>query len=100
VCSSDLAQASITTEEQLNVVAAPVTALVQTADGFVVQVESADGTISTVPVEVGIRGGYWVEIVSGLNEGDRVVTGSAGTLPPTDTGFGGPPEGTPGGDDD
>jgi macrolide-specific efflux system membrane fusion protein len=94
------AQASITTEEQLNVVAAPVTALVQTADGYVVQVESADGTISTVPVEVGIRGGYWVEIVSGLSEGDRVVTGSDGTLPPTDTGFGGPPEGTPGGDDE
>ena len=94
------AQASITTEEQLNVVAAPVTALVQTADGFVVQVESADGSIRTVAVEIGIRGGYWVEIVSGLSEGDRVVTGAAGTLPPTDTGFGGPPEGTPGGDDD
>lgn len=94
------AQASITTEEQLNVVAAPVTALVETADGYVVQVEAADGSISTVSVEIGIRGGYWVEIVSGLSEGDRVVTGSDGALPPTDTGFGGPPEGTPGGDDD
>jgi len=88
------AQASITTEEQLGVVAAPVTALVPTPDGFVVRVQADDGTITTVPVEVGIRGGYWVEITSGLSEGDRVVTGSDGELPPTDTGFGGgPPEG-------
>ena len=88
------AQASITTEEQLGVVAAPVTALVLTPDGFVVRVQADDGTITNVPVEVGIRGGYWVEITSGLSEGDRVVTGSDGELPPTDTGFGGgPPEG-------
>lgn len=83
------AQASITTEERLGVVAAPVTALVPTEDGFVVRVQAEDGTISNLPVEVGIRGGYWVEIVSGLSEGDRVVTGSDGELPPTDTGFGG-----------
>lgn len=83
------AQASITTEERLGVISAPVTALVPTADGFVVRVQAGDGTISNVPVEVGIRGGYYVEIVSGLNEGDRVVTGSDGILPPTNTGFGG-----------
>ena len=83
------AQASITTEERLQVVAAPVTALVPTDDGFIVRVQAEDGTITNVPVEVGIRGGYWVEIVSGLNEGDRVVTGSDGELPATDTGFGG-----------
>ena len=83
------AQASITTEERLGVVAAPVTALVPTEDGFVVRVQAEDGTISNVPVEVGIRGGYYVEIVSGLSEGDRVVTGSDGELPATDTGFGG-----------
>jgi RND family efflux transporter MFP subunit len=83
------AQASITTEERLGVVAAPVTALVPTEDGFVVRVQAEDGTISNVPVEIGIRGGYYVEIVSGLSEGDRVVTGSDGELPATDTGFGG-----------
>jgi RND family efflux transporter MFP subunit len=93
-------QASITTEERLLVVAAPVTALVETADGFVVRVEAEDGTLRTQQVEIGIRGGYWVEIIQGLAEGDRVVTGSDGVLPPTDTGFGGPPEGTPGRDDD
>jgi RND family efflux transporter MFP subunit len=88
------AQASITTEERTGVIAAPVTALVPSGDGFVVRVQAEDGTITNVDVEVGIRGGYYVEIVSGLSEGDRVVTGSDGELPPTDTGFGGgPPEG-------
>jgi len=93
------AQASITTEERQSVIAAPVTALVERGDGFVVQVQAEDGTVTTVDVEVGIRGGYWVEIISGLTEGQSVVTGSDGALPPTDTGFGGPPEGTPGTDD-
>jgi RND family efflux transporter MFP subunit len=87
------AQASITTEERTGVIAAPVTALVPSGDGFVVRVQAEDGTITNVDVEVGIRGGYYVEILSGLAEGDRVVTGSDGDLPPTDTGFGGgPPE--------
>jgi RND family efflux transporter MFP subunit len=87
------AQASITTEERVGVVAAPVTALVPTDDGFIVRVQGEDGTITNVDVEVGIRGGYYVEILSGLSEGDRVVTGSDGELPATDTGFGGgPPE--------
>lgn len=87
------AQASITTEERAGVIAAPVTALVPTDGGFIVRVQGEDGVITNVDVEVGIRGGYYVEIVSGLSEGDRVVTGSDGELPPTDTGFGGgPPE--------
>ena len=93
------AQASITTEEREAVIAAPVTALVERGDGFVVQVQAEDGSVTTVDVEIGIRGGYWVEIISGLSEGQSVVTGSDGALPPTDTGFGGPPEGTPGTDD-
>lgn len=88
------AQASITTEEQKGVVAAPVTALIEQGDGYIVQVEGADGTISSIDVQVGIRGGYYVEIISGLSAGDRVVTGSNGVLPDTGAGgFGGPPEG-------
>ena len=75
------------------------TTIIETEDGFSVQVQAEDGTIESVPVEIGIRGGYWVEIVSGLSEGQRVVTGAGGELPPTDTGFGGPPEDTPGNDD-
>ncbi|MBT4908716.1 MAG: HlyD family efflux transporter periplasmic adaptor subunit [Microbacteriaceae bacterium] len=88
------AQASITTEERLGVVAAPVTALIEQGDGYIVQVEDAEGAIRSLPVDIGIRGGYYVEIISGLEAGDRVVTGSDGTLPATGAGgFGGPPEG-------
>jgi|GEM_PF-512351 len=85
------AQASITTERRDGVVSAPVTALTETEDGFVAFVQAEDGTVSSVPVDIGIRGGYYVEIVSGLSAGDRVVTGSDGELPPTGAGFGGPP---------
>lgn len=83
------AQASITTQERIAVIAAPVTALVATDYGFVARVQDASGEISNVEVQLGIRGGYYVEITAGLSEGDLVVTGSDGELPPTDTGFGG-----------
>ena len=87
------AQASITTEEANGVISAPVTAISERGDGYVALVQAADGSVDEVPVEIGVRGGYYVEIVSGLSAGDRVVTGSDGELPPTSSGFGGPPEG-------
>lgn len=86
-------QASITTEEANGVISAPVTAISEREDGYVALVQAADGSVEEVPVEIGVRGGYYVEIVSGLSAGDRVVTGSDGELPPTSSGFGGPPEG-------
>lgn len=94
------AQASITTEARSDVVAAPVTALVEQDGVTFVQVLAPDGTISSVEVTVGIQGGYWIEIVSGLSGGERVVTGASGDIPVVGGGgFGGPPEGTPGGDE-
>ena len=87
------AQASITTEEALGVISAPVTAISEREDGYVALVQSEDGSVEEVAVEIGVRGGYYVEIVSGLTAGDRVVTGSDGELPSTSSGFGGPPEG-------
>lgn len=86
------AQASITTEEAIGVISAPVTAIGEREDGYIALVQSADGSVDEVPVEIGVRGGYYVEIVSGLSAGDRVVTGSDGELPPTSSGFGGPPD--------
>ena len=86
------AQASITTEEANGVISAPVTAISEREDGYVALVQADDGSVEEVPVEIGVRGGYYVEIVSGLSAGDRVVTGSDGELPPTSSGFGGPPE--------
>jgi RND family efflux transporter MFP subunit len=92
------AQASITTESRSRVLAAPVTALVERDGLTFVQVLTAEGTISTIEVEVGIQGGYWIEIVSGLVGDERVITGSSGEIPVVGGGgFGGPPEGTPGG---
>jgi macrolide-specific efflux system membrane fusion protein len=85
------AQASVTTEEAPGVLSAPVTAISGNDEGYVALVQAADGSISEVAVKIGIRGGYYVEIIEGLSEGDRVVTGSDGTLPPTTSGFGGPP---------
>lgn len=94
------AQASITTESREDVLAAPVTALVERDGQTFVQVLGADGTITPVEVTVGIQGGYWVEITSGLSGGERVVTGASGDIPVVGGGgFGGPPEGTPGGDE-
>ena len=87
------AQASITTEEATGVISAPVTAISEREDGYVALVQSEDGSVEEVAVEIGVRGGYYVEIVSGLTAGDRVVTGSDGELPSTSSGFGGPPEG-------
>ena len=94
------AQASITTESRGDVLAAPVTALVERDGRTFVQVLGADGTITLVEVAVGIQGGYWIEITSGLSGGERVVTGASGDIPVVGGGGFGPPEGTPGGDRD
>jgi multidrug efflux pump subunit AcrA (membrane-fusion protein) len=93
------AQASITTESQSDVLAAPVTALVERDGATFVQVLGADGNISLVEVTVGIQGGYWIEITSGLSGGEQVVTGASGEIPVVGGGGFGPPEGTPGGDE-
>lgn len=42
-----------------------------------------NGTITTVPVEIGLSNDTQTEITSGLSEGDLVVTGSTSTTTPT-----------------
>jgi RND family efflux transporter MFP subunit len=93
------AQASITTESRSNVLAAPVTGLIERDGQTFVRVLGSDGTITAVEVTVGIQGGYWIEITSGLSGGERVVTGASGDIPVVGGGGFGPPEGTPGGDE-
>jgi macrolide-specific efflux system membrane fusion protein len=90
------AQASITTESRSDVLAAPVTALVERDGQTFVQVLGTDETITFIEVTVGIQGGYWIEITSGLSGGERVVTGASGEIPVVGGGGFGPPEGTPG----
>jgi HlyD family secretion protein len=59
-------------------VAVPVSALVYSgADAFLQKVE--DGRVKTVPVKLGARSEGYVEILSGVIEGDEVVA-RAGTF--------------------
>ncbi|MGB9880536.1 MAG: hypothetical protein ACPLRM_07220, partial [Anaerolineae bacterium] len=56
-----------------NALLLPVLALQQSEDGYVVMVQEANGTTTATRVEVGLSDGTYVEILRGLNEGDRVV---------------------------
>jgi HlyD family secretion protein len=54
-------------------IAVPVTAVGAASDGATVM-KVTDGTVTRTPVSLGIRDGGWVEVLSGLHEGDSVVT--------------------------
>jgi len=49
-------------------------AVVPTGNKFIVFVDHGDGKLEPRPIEVGVRSGDYYEVVSGLNEGDRVVS--------------------------
>jgi HlyD family secretion protein len=90
--------AEIATASERDVLLVPATAIEEMGDGSTVQVVGPDGTTQVVPVEIGLVGSAEVEIVSGLQAGDQVVTGTEGTVPDTETnpgfpGGGGPPGG-------
>lgn len=53
----------------------------ENARQFVWRIDES-GTAQRVPVEIGVRGSGWVEIVSGLLPGERVVLEGAGNLRP------------------
>ena len=52
--------------------AVPVTAVGSSGDATTVMAVT-DGLVSRVEVKTGIRDGGWVEILSGLKEGDLIV---------------------------
>ncbi len=58
---------------QHEAVAAPVTAVATSGDGPSVLKVDADGLVSRIAVQTGIRDGDRIEITSGLVEGDRIV---------------------------
>lgn len=65
---------TIIVERAKEVLAVPLASLVSDADGApVVQVLGANGAVETVPVELGISEGAWVEVVSGLNGDENVL---------------------------
>ncbi len=70
------AEAEIIVAER-EALAAPMGAVSSDADGSSVLRVGADGVVHRVPVEIGIRDGDLVEIISGLEAGDRVVSRAA-----------------------
>jgi membrane fusion protein (multidrug efflux system) len=71
------AQIKVEAARRENALVVPASALVQEAGGTSVWKIQPDGTGLRVPVELGLRRAGSVEIVSGLQSGDRIV--SAGT---------------------
>lgn len=71
------ADVTITTASATGVLAIPARALAGTAGAYRVRVLAADGSVSTKDVTVGLITASLVEIQSGLQAGDRVITGTS-----------------------
>lgn len=69
------AQASIITNTKTDIIAVPNSA-VQTVNGQSTVKIMKDGTAQQIPVETGISSDTLTEIVSGISEGDTIITGS------------------------
>jgi len=75
VKSGMTANISIATGERQGVIAVPESAIITRGSDKFVLVENGAGHSAETPVTVGITGGNGlVEIVTGLKEGDKVVT--------------------------
>jgi len=72
------ANATIALEERENVLAVPDKALRREGGRTVVEVLEPGGA-HLRPVRVGMRGGGWTEVVSGLHEGDRLPAATSAT---------------------
>jgi len=72
-----------------NVLSIPSRALSGSAGAYTVRVVAADGTVSVRDVEVGLVTSSLAEITSGLQAGERVVTGTSSTQNSTNTVGGG-----------
>jgi macrolide-specific efflux system membrane fusion protein len=80
------ATVTVTTASVDNAVRVPATALSGSASsGYTVQLVNADGTTSTVSVQVGVVTTSMVQITSGLSDGETVVTGTTSTRGGTST---------------
>ena len=87
------ADVTITTATAQDVLTVPTAALLGSQGNYRVRTLASDGTLTAVPVEVGLATDSVAEITSGLTEGTAVVTGTASDLAGTSTttgGFGGP----------
>lgn len=77
------ATAAIVVESKQAVLAVPTAALVDPEENLVdLLIGSGDSQrLERVELEFGLIGDSWIEVVSGLTEGDLVVTGVAGEVP-------------------
>lgn len=82
------ADVTITTASASGVLAVPAAAIRGAADNYTVLVLTAAGTPEAKPVTVGLMTSSLVEVTSGLNQGDVVVTGTSSTQRTTGTGGG------------
>lgn len=77
------ARAYIDAGKAENVLLIPLEAVFEDNGKSVVEVLNEDGTTRIVPVKLGLMNDKFVEITEGLNEGEKVVTGSSADLLPS-----------------
>ena len=77
------ATAAIVVESRQGVLAVPTAALIDPEENFVdLLVGVGDSQrLERVELQFGLVGDSWIEVLSGLSEGDLVVTGVAGEVP-------------------
>jgi len=84
---------SITIAQATDAVAVPSIALLGQTGSYSVRVMDATGSVTDVPVQVGLITSTLTEVTSGVSVGDRVVVGvsnaSSGSTTTTGNGFGG-----------
>ncbi|HTX86966.1 MAG TPA: efflux RND transporter periplasmic adaptor subunit [Candidatus Nanoarchaeia archaeon] len=68
------ASVTIITEVKADVLSAPNAAVKSQGTSFYVQKLDASGQPQNVPVQIGIANDAYTEIISGVNEGDQVIT--------------------------
>jgi len=88
------ATAEIEVEKKSGILAVPLSALVGEEEPEVdILIEDAEGTqsVERKTLELGLVGDSFAEVLSGLDQGDLVVTGVSGTVP-APVNFG-PPQG-------
>ncbi|HXM14518.1 MAG TPA: efflux RND transporter periplasmic adaptor subunit, partial [Candidatus Eremiobacteraceae bacterium] len=71
-------QADVSHDEKKNALTVPVEAVSQRGDSGTVLVVNAQDTVQEKHVKLGQSDGTWLEIISGVNEGERVIVGHLG----------------------
>lgn len=85
---------TVTVERRTDVLGVPTTAVTKADGGHTVSVLDAAGQPQTRVVQIGIAGDRLTEVTRGLKQGERVVTGTDGTVSAEDRGgFVPPPPG-------